>query len=115
MVVAGPAGAPGVLVADGGMSTPPAFQSLRKRQREGFLALRSLARALELKPGDTHARRVMGLALAQKGDSKRAIKELDRIVYLHDGRVTESGTHDELMALGGGYAHLYELQSKHYQ
>jgi ATP-binding cassette subfamily B protein len=44
-----------------------------------------------------------------------AIKQLDRIIYLDDGRVTESGTHDELMALGGGYAHLFELQSKHYR
>jgi len=44
-----------------------------------------------------------------------AIKQLDRIIYLHDGRVAESGTHDELIALGGGYARLYELQSKHYR
>jgi ABC-type multidrug transport system fused ATPase/permease subunit len=44
-----------------------------------------------------------------------AIKHLDRIIYLHDGRVAESGTHDELIALGGGYAHLFELQSKHYR
>ena len=35
---------------------------------------------LTLKPGDTHARRVMGLALAQKGDAKRAIKELEAAV-----------------------------------
>lgn len=44
-----------------------------------------------------------------------AIKHLDRIIYLDDGRVAESGTHDELLALGGGYAHLFELQSKHYR
>jgi ATP-binding cassette subfamily B protein len=34
---------------------------------------------------------------------------------LDDGRVAESGTHDELLALGGGYAELYELQSQHYR
>ncbi|HZJ71765.1 MAG TPA: ATP-binding cassette domain-containing protein, partial [Planctomycetota bacterium] len=44
-----------------------------------------------------------------------AIKGLDRIIYLHEGRVAESGTHDELMALRGGYAHLFELQSKNYR
>ena len=44
-----------------------------------------------------------------------AIKHLDRIIYLHEGRIAESGTHDQLIALGGGYAHLYELQSQHYR
>ena len=44
-----------------------------------------------------------------------AIKQLDRIIYLEDGAVAESGTHDELVRLGGGYAHLYELQSQHYR
>ncbi|HZL99019.1 MAG TPA: ABC transporter ATP-binding protein [Planctomycetota bacterium] len=44
-----------------------------------------------------------------------AIRRLDRIVYLHEGRVAESGTHDELVALGGGYARLFELQSQHYR
>ena len=44
-----------------------------------------------------------------------AIRQLDRIIYLHEGRVTESGTHDELVALGGGYARLFELQSQHYR
>jgi ATP-binding cassette subfamily B protein len=44
-----------------------------------------------------------------------AIRQLDRIIYLHEGRVAESGTHDELVALGGGYARLFELQSQHYR
>lgn len=35
----------------------------------------------------------------------------DRILYLKDGRITEQGTHQELIALGGEYAQLYELQS----
>jgi ATP-binding cassette subfamily B protein len=44
-----------------------------------------------------------------------AVKQLDRIIYLEGGVVAESGTHDELMALGGGYAHLFDLQSRHYR
>jgi ATP-binding cassette, subfamily B, heavy metal transporter len=33
-----------------------------------------------------------------------------RIVVLHQGRVAESGTHDELLALGGRYAEMWRLQ-----
>ncbi|MCI9439115.1 MAG: ATP-binding cassette domain-containing protein [Lachnospiraceae bacterium] len=39
----------------------------------------------------------------------------DRILYLKDGTITEQGTHQELIALGGEYAWLYELQSCWYQ
>jgi ATP-binding cassette subfamily B protein len=38
------------------------------------------------------------------------IKHADRIVVLKDGVVAEEGTHDELLALGGEYAHIYDLQ-----
>jgi ATP-binding cassette subfamily B protein len=34
----------------------------------------------------------------------------DRILVLQDGRVAETGTHDELMALGGIYRKTYEMQ-----
>ncbi len=33
-----------------------------------------------------------------------------RIVVLHDGRIAESGTHEELLNLGGMYADLYQKQ-----
>ncbi|MBP3893173.1 MAG: ABC transporter ATP-binding protein [Atopobiaceae bacterium] len=38
------------------------------------------------------------------------VRNADRILVMQDGRITESGTHDELLALGGFYAHLYESQ-----
>ena len=38
------------------------------------------------------------------------IQDVDRIVVLHRGRVRETGTHAELLALKGIYSRLYELQ-----
>ncbi len=38
------------------------------------------------------------------------IQDVDRIVVLHHGRVRETGTHAELLARGGIYARLYQLQ-----
>lgn len=39
----------------------------------------------------------------------------DRIVLLEDGKVKESGTHEELMALEGSYAYMFGVQSKYYK
>ena len=39
----------------------------------------------------------------------------DRIVLLRDGGIAEEGTHETLLAAGGKYARLYEIQSCWYQ
>lgn len=39
----------------------------------------------------------------------------DRILFIKDGRVAESGTHEELMALKGSYYRMYQVQSYYYK
>jgi ATP-binding cassette subfamily B protein len=43
------------------------------------------------------------------------VRIADRIAVVGDGRVTELGTHEELIALGGRYAQLFELQAAGYR
>lgn len=39
----------------------------------------------------------------------------DRILYLKEGRITEEGTHEQLLELGGEYSNLYQMQSCWYK
>lgn len=43
------------------------------------------------------------------------VRMADLIVVMEDGTVSQSGTHDELLALGGTYAELYTMQARAYQ
>ena len=40
------------------------------------------------------------------------VRHADRIVLMHQGKLAEQGTHEELMAMGGRYA-LYTLTMRH--
>ncbi len=39
----------------------------------------------------------------------------DQVVFLEHGKITERGTHKQLMDQGGGYAHMFEIQSHYYR
>ncbi|MCB1317553.1 MAG: ABC transporter ATP-binding protein, partial [Leptospiraceae bacterium] len=43
------------------------------------------------------------------------VRMADRIIVLDEGKLTESGTHAELMRLDGRYAQLFEMQARGYQ
>jgi ATP-binding cassette subfamily B protein len=44
-----------------------------------------------------------------------SVRFADRICVLAGGRITESGTHEELIAAGGDYAELFNLQARAYR
>ncbi len=43
------------------------------------------------------------------------VRMADRIYLLQDGRIIESGSHDQLMHLGGKYAEMFEKQARYYK
>jgi ATP-binding cassette subfamily B protein len=43
-----------------------------------------------------------------------AARHCDRVLVLHDGELTEEGSHDELVRAGGRYASMYKVQSSAY-
>lgn len=43
------------------------------------------------------------------------VRMADRILLLEDGRIAEEGSHDSLLALGGRYAGMFELQASNYR
>jgi ATP-binding cassette subfamily B protein len=43
------------------------------------------------------------------------VKMADRIFVLENGRITEGGTHQELIALGGTYFRMFETQAQQYR
>lgn len=39
----------------------------------------------------------------------------DKVAMFVDGKMTECGSHEELMTMGGEYAHMFEMQAQYYQ
>lgn len=83
---------PGVMIFDD--STAAIDAVTERKVRDG------LARATKTKATVIIAHRLSSLMHA------------DEILVLDEGRIVERGSHDELVARGGAYAELYELQSR---
>ena len=43
------------------------------------------------------------------------VRQADRICVLESGRVVELGSHDELMAVGGRYRTMFEMQASRFE
>ena len=41
-----------------------------------------------------------------------SLMHADQIIYLEDGKITEQGTHEELIQQSGHYSRIYHLQTK---
>ena len=50
------------------------------------------------------------MVMADQNERKATIRNADRILVLHHGRVVEQGRHADLLAAGGIYAKLHALQ-----
>jgi ATP-binding cassette subfamily B protein len=83
---------PGIIIFDDSTAAIDAVTERKVRD--------ALARATETKATVVIAHRLSSLMHA------------DEIIVLDEGRIVERGTHPELIAAGGTYADLYELQTR---
>jgi ATP-binding cassette subfamily B protein len=60
---------------------------------------------------DSLAHLMLGRTVVVIAHRLSTLAHLDRIVVFHEGRILESGSHAELLARGGHYAHMWQMQA----
>jgi ATP-binding cassette subfamily B protein len=111
-------GGPGVLLS-GGQSQRLALARTLMRDNADLIVLDEPSSGLDAEAEHRIHRRFLqhreGRTSLLVSHRLNAVREADRILVLQDGRITERGTHDQLMRTGGRYAHLFSLQAAGYQ
>lgn len=109
---------PGVTLSGGQWQRVALARSLMRREAD-LLILDEPSSALDAQAeydiSRTLRRHRAGRASLLISHRLSALRDADVIVVLADGRVAETGTHDELMGQRGQYAHLFTVQAVGYQ
>ena len=111
------------VVSASGIAPETKVNSVTKEQRA---ALVKTIKAFELTPAalDPIAESELYLKYNEMTKGKSSVyishrlastRFCDRIILIDGGVIKEEGTHEELLALGGKYAELFEIQSKYYR
>jgi ATP-binding cassette subfamily B protein len=79
---------------------------------EPTAALDAVAESEVFKRFDDLSRGKMAVLISHRFST---VRKSDRIVVLEDGQIREEGTHDQLVAQGGRYAGLFDLQAASYR
>ena len=89
------------------------------RSRADILVLDEPTAAMDAEAGATifeHFRELAGGRIAILISHRfSTVRMADQIIVIQDGRIKEHGSHEQLMALAGHYAHLFSLQAQGYR
>lgn len=82
------------------------------RFRGHWIILRRVGRLLLLRKSFTASLGSVGVHLTSSSHRLSTITKANQIIVLHQGRIVEKGTHEELLAANGMYSQMWAKQTK---